>query len=513
MFPLCLHRGRQIYSLLAAVVGARPAAATDALLDLWASSAEARNASFVGRACGKKSRRTKADDVRTIIPIPVMWRVADAVLAKKVNDTIDEAFPLPIGCYAAGRSGTQPLDVSHGAAMVLERGLDHASAFAIAQFDVRQYFDNLPTVCACLFLLAHGLALVWVATAVRCQLLPVVVLEVLPGGPAARVSGRTRGCLTGSRLAMALCRIPIESMLCVLHPSRYWAERAIDIGQGVRLSSSAYVDNLYFAGRTAHCAVEMARSAAQHLRTVWSLEPKPDSEEFIVPRGASAPTNIGTFARRSDMLVLGALLSDSGHTHADFERTAGKMWRAFYANFGRANNARTGSQLRVADDVIVLSRAVRPILDFTSVRWPPNLQRFSEIQRLHRRMVGMILRVRRRPGEDPTAFGRRRAFEASSAITRAARGRPHAQWGHRWLSRVIQWDGHIERAHATPPSWPSLLRSWRGEEWLAQRRAERGSPSVFAGRTGTRTGPGAPAVRWHDGVRFARDTLSRAPDA
>ena len=62
----------------------------------------------------------------------------------------------------------------------------------------------------------------------------------------------------------------------------------------------------------------------------------------------------------------------------------------------------------------------------------------------------------------------------------------------------------------------SCLRSWRGREWLIERRAENmpvlarvaGRLSIHAGLTRTRLSAGCVQVRWHDGVDFARQTLS-----
>ena len=84
-------------------------------------------------------------------------QILDSILAKKINDFIDDSLPLPPGTYEAARPRTQPLDIAHGLQTVLERALDNRSEGAIAQCDIKQFYDNIPTLRCMRYLEARGL--------------------------------------------------------------------------------------------------------------------------------------------------------------------------------------------------------------------------------------------------------------------------------------------------------------------------------------------------------------------
>ena len=123
-------------------------------------------------------------------------------------------------------------------------------------------------------------------------------------------------------------------------------------------------------------------------------------------------------------------------------------------------------------------------------------------------MVAICCRERPLPGEDPLTFLRRRRRSAAGVCKRTGK------WSTWWFRRACAWDQHLSR-HENQRSWAARLRTFRGRTWLQERRAAflgtaTGNSQVGscnAGRTGTRTFPGRPYVRWHDGIEYARQIL------
>ena len=126
----------------------------------------------------------------------------------------------------------------------------------------------------------------------------------------------------------------------------------------------------------------------------------------------------------------------------------------------------------------------------------------ATLDREQRRLTAAVLHTRRRPDEDHGTFARRRGREAAAAIPRTA------VWSYRHAARVQTWAAHLRRP-ANAASWPAMLIDWRGQAWLRERRLAEGSASALGGRTATRSGPGQPATRWHDGVDASNLWLSR----
>jgi hypothetical protein len=85
----------------------------------------------------------------------------------------------------------------------------------IAKADIETFYDSLNMILVALWLQDHGLAKADCARVVRLQLLPRLVLHI--GGAKAIFKCRACGSLTGSRVAGALGRVPVEDTM-----SRRW---------------------------------------------------------------------------------------------------------------------------------------------------------------------------------------------------------------------------------------------------------------------------------------------------
>ena len=177
-------------------------------------------------------------------------------------------------------------------------------------------------------------------------------------------------------------------------------------------------------------------------------------------------------------------------THVCWKQACKSMWGAFFANC----KSQHADKLAVQTKLTLLDRAVLPVLHHRDTRWPPSKQRCQDIDRMQRKMVAAILRPPMLSGECPADHARRRNRLASAQIAKAG------PWRINHYQRVLAWDAHCRRSR-NKNSWASMLLDVRGESWLAERRAH------CRMGTETRVNRGAPATRWHEGVRFAIEAL------
>lgn len=100
----------------------------------------------------------------------------------------------------------------------------------------------------------------------------------------ARIRGRSSGSLTGSRLAGAAARIPVETafedVAARVRPL------ALDLGEDCQLTLASYVDNLFAVGPSAWAATEALELVAAVLKDTWGLQIKAESREAMAPRGS-----------------------------------------------------------------------------------------------------------------------------------------------------------------------------------------------------------------------------------
>ena len=109
------------------------------------SSEEAMSSLLSPLLCFGKSRCvTPVSDIRAIVPLTALLQLVDRVLSLALHDELLHLLPSIPGCMFGGRIGTQARDIGHGVSLLLEKGADRRGGAAVAQGDVRKYFDNLP---------------------------------------------------------------------------------------------------------------------------------------------------------------------------------------------------------------------------------------------------------------------------------------------------------------------------------------------------------------------------------
>ena len=250
------------------------------LQDLCSSTSSMSKLVCRGRFWGKSSSRSELSKLRAIFPQHALLALIDCVLSRCLEHAIDKILLVTPGLFFGGHKHTQSLDISHAASLVIEHGLDCWGEGAWAQMDIRSYYDELPILDIARFLLSHGGHKADVASAVRHQLF--VSLEFEFQGHTAGIPARSRGGLTGSRIASLLQRMPVEHSLLHCHE----ALRPCGLRCGpARLCAASYIDNLYFPSRFGSSATTNAELVEAHLKTVWGLSIKNGSKKVVLSRG------------------------------------------------------------------------------------------------------------------------------------------------------------------------------------------------------------------------------------
>jgi hypothetical protein len=335
-------------------------------------------------------------------------QVIDLLLYRLLTPFINATCPHLSGCFVGAMPQTQPLGIAHELHSVIEKSLDDHSQGCVAQQDIEKYYDSIHLLLVSRWLLRTGAPRTIVACALRQQMMPQVVLKI--GEVKVKMPNRASGSLTGSRVAGALGRVPVESIIQDRHAE--WQRHGYNAST-CTLTVCTDVDNIYSASRSLEGALTILEDFADQLRIHWRLNIKASSRQCMVPRGsAETVSDADRWKQVREFLVLGHILDDNGYTASCWRATSRAMWRAFFANSGAA----TAAKLSVKDKMSLLQRSVVPALQHRNTRWPPNGKTSADIDRLQRKMVASIQRVTRAPGEAPAEYIRRRNRAATFEI-------------------------------------------------------------------------------------------------
>ena len=365
---------------------------------------------------------------------------------------------------------------------MIEKSLDCHSHGAIAQSDIRQFYDSLSLVLVYHWLIEHSVPEVLAGSILRYQRLASARIQV--GAATAYIPHRTIDCLTGSRTAGFVARIPVEHMVVKRH--LHWEQWGFGTPYVV-LSMATYVDNLFVAGKSSMAASQILDDAEQYLLQKWNLAIKPSSRA-VMPTSGSDDTSVSNAAKWpvvSHMTALGHLLSADGCFAQCFQHTLQALWRAFFANCGPRHNLPSRRRLQL------LQRAVLPILQLRVTRWPFQLHRARWLDLVQRRMIALCLGLRLEQDEAVETFVRRRGRAAGREQAKLGR------WSTLWAKAVIGWDNHLQRERNSK-TWSAQLRLLSTPADLQQRRCVLGRPQ-------TRAQSGFIRTRWFEAVEAAKE--------
>lgn len=234
---------------------------SDSMVNALACFDSCRTVCVHAHAFGKRTCRPSPDGVRLILPLSMLWSLADMMIASRLHEWLNAHVPATPGCMEAGVVGVGASHAALGVRLVVEKGLGAGSAGAVAQADIKQYYDHAnPTACGA-WLVEHGCDPTLAGAAVRHQLAPEAAVVI--GAGRAEVGERARGALIGSRVAGAVGRVAIRDVM--IHVESMCAHRAFGPSHASVLMC-AYVDNNVDAGRDSSSARAILSQVEQHLR-------------------------------------------------------------------------------------------------------------------------------------------------------------------------------------------------------------------------------------------------------
>ena len=433
-------------------------------------------------ASGKESAVSELDKIRLIVPQTSLVALADIVLSEFLNSFINDQFKgLGDHFYIGARKYTQPLEVAFAGQLMIDKGLDLRSEGCLGQADIQQYFDNLPFQQLVRFCKTRGLPSPNIACVIRHQLITSLYVHVSGASRVHMVRNRARGGLTGSRVALALARIPVEDMCFKFND--VWRTHAF----AGTICVATWIDNLFVFGKTLTSTLTVLRESETFLENVWKLKFKPSSKQLMVPFAQPCTDMLEEYPVVSAFKILGHLLIPDGGSQACRDSTIRACWRSFWANVHRSKQQFRGRQVLLGR----LNRFVLPVLTFRMPRWSFVESHAKQLDSIQRKMISIILALRPEVGESVEQFVRRRAREVARIQ------RSQVPWSVRWSRAVLAWGRHVERNTANN-CFASHLLEVRSQDELRWRRAS------FSNRPNTRSFSGFNPRRWLDGLEVCR---------
>ena len=455
-----------------------------------------------GFVSGKSSGTPRADETRAILPQPAISQLCDCVLEQRIFTFISSQEVRHPAVFTGAVAGTQPLDAAATMQLAIEKMLDCKSEGAVAQCDVARYCDNLDLLAVAEDMIRHGLDCATARACLVMQYKPRVQLSLM--FTACSVSERCAASLTGSRIAGAFARWPIQSTMNYIRPhlSKYAYECLDRDGVASTVCMFTWVDNLYCIARSQAAAAECMSLIEQFLSDVWNLRIKPSSRMYLLPHGALDQNCFDqAWNRTVEFLVLGHVLSPNAGIRCCWKSGQKPLWRAFWGNC-------KNKHLRNDQDkaLRLLERSVHPVIAFRVSRWPPQKVISQELDGLQAKMIASIRRLRLAPGEEDSTFFRRRLKDARAIA------RKMGSWSGRWFKRFVQWNEHLDRHPSHPAT--RVMRT-RDRIWLqncrsifaARNPVRWNSWTCLAGRTDTRIAGGYVAQRWENGLALALERV------
>jgi len=454
-----------------------------------------RSAKIMARPFGKEASYSVLDKIRLILPLSAWLSLADAIISSKLDDCFQSLFPELVpwldsdGFFMGGNRFTQPLDITFGLQLAVEKALDLESCGGLAQFDIQQFYDSLSLRLISDFLLQLGVDWKIVTAALMHQLLPLIIVRLsgcseTPPSTSTCVSHRATGGLTGSRTAGVLAKFIVANMLSECKPL------LLPYGFVSRMWISTWIDNVYITGKSASAAVSMAVILEDFLLRRWGLNVKADSK-MVMPVHGGEPADLPPGWRLVHVFpALGHFIGDNGGIEFCYTEAVKEAWKAYWRNASRRSAQKLPNIMRAKR----LNRMVLPVIRYRWTRWPWTLWRARLLDKLQRKMISMCISYLPQASAESSDYFRGRAKFAGNLAKQAG------CWSTLWATDVVKWDEHRHRER-NRWSWGNVLLKVRPRDELAWRRAS------FNGRPRTRACQGWACRRWHDGLEEAKTFL------
>ena len=208
---------------------------------------------------GKKTSSPALEEIRAVLPLPPVLQVGDWLVARSLAEVVYREEPVAAENYEGGRRGTQPADIVAGLSLALEKSHDCGSPCAIAQADVRSFYDKIDLLLLSRWLLFHACP-GWLVAAVLVMQLGCMI-QFRFGEEVAALRQRCRGSLTGSRIAGICGQAIMRDVM------RQCSRLSVPYSLGGKsFGIAVWVDNMYAIGASARLACERLQVCESILR-------------------------------------------------------------------------------------------------------------------------------------------------------------------------------------------------------------------------------------------------------
>lgn len=314
--------------------------------------------------------------------------------------------------------------------------------------------DLYTSVCVC----------VCVSLAVSCvkvQLFPRVDLAVLGG-----VHGtgcRTKGALTGSRVAGSLGQVPVCDAM--IERSRTMKLYGFKLDGSKSIACAGWIDNLFSFSNSIEGALRISEHVEHVLMARWGLRFRPGSTGGMVCKmepsqidRALTDIDQATWPISEVICILGHWIqSDAGIRH-DWNLAKKTTWAVFWGNSG----SRRAYVLTPFQRVRSLHRTVTRAVAWRMSAWPSQKTIVQELDNLQCKMLCKILPCVPRENETLDSFNRRRQRNARNVAGKIG------LWSLLWASRSLAWHKHLTRCASYHFCYDLL--NYHGQAWFREQR-------------------------------------------
>ena len=134
---------------------------------------------------------------------------------KALQEWIDKLLPPEFGTHIGARKGTQTAKIPTALHILLAKSQDYGVKVLAAQLDALQHYDSVDILRILKWLAVKGAPPARLQTVAFFQMLPTI--ELSANGTDIKIGPRSKGALTGTRVAGQLGRIPIEHTVAQVH--------------------------------------------------------------------------------------------------------------------------------------------------------------------------------------------------------------------------------------------------------------------------------------------------------
>ena len=248
------------------------------------------------------------------------------MVGEQIKNIVDARSSNLKGFSECARKGHQAMDIAFTQHLVLEKGADTHGQAAIAQADIKQYYDHLVPVLIATWLFQKTQNTALMASFLRIQLCPQISFRLLEG--IITLPPRSVGLFTGCQSAVQAGRIPLLDAAEAL--GDLWLTNGYKFVSSDKckrsIGISTFVDNIYSMSKQADSAVDSIEALEVFLRTHWHLQFGEDSRSVMQCQHAP-----DTFVPRNGwqqvecMKTLGHHVSHSGSVHDCVNSTIKQM--------------------------------------------------------------------------------------------------------------------------------------------------------------------------------------------